>query len=134
MEEPYKTHRFAPETIHGSGCKVLARATTNSVTSENALNDSSKKTTDWVHRIIMPCSEVTHLLSDPASGQLSARERIALRVHLSVCSWCSQYKRQVQRLRNVMESHSSDVEAPSSTGLSPEARERIRRSLNGEQS
>jgi len=134
VEEPYKTHRFAPETIHGSGCKVLARATTNSVTSENALNDSSKKTTDWVHRIIMPCSEVTHLLSDPASRQLSGRERITLRVHVAWWSWCSQYKHQVQRLRNTLERHPSDVESPTSAGLSPEARERIRRSLDGEQS
>ena len=86
-----------------------------------------------MHRIIMPCGKVTQLLSDPASRQLSPRERIALRVHLSVCGWCSRYKHQVQRLRNVLENHPSDIEAPSPTGFSPEARERIRRSLNGEQ-
>ncbi len=104
------------------------------MTSEKALNESNKKTTDWVHRIILPCSHVTHLLSYPACRKLSIRERIALHVHLFVCGWCSRYKRQVQRLRSTLDRRPSDTEAPASSGLTPEARERIRHTLDGKRS
>ncbi len=101
---------------------------------ETALNESNNKEVDWVHRIILPCAEVTRLLSDSSRRPLSLRERIALRVHLVLCDWCSRYKRQLKLLCLTLHRHPSTVEIPDSPGLSPEAREKIRRSLVSKQS
>jgi hypothetical protein len=98
---------------------------------ETVLNESKKKTVDWLHRIILPCNEVTRVLSDPPKNRLSTRERIALRAHLAVCVWCSRYQHQLKRLRLTLHHHPAHAEAPEPTGLSPEARGRIRRSLGG---
>jgi hypothetical protein len=93
------------------------------------LNKSSKKGVDWVHWIILPCTEVTRLLSAPSVRPLSRRKRVALRVHLVLCQWCSRYERQLKSLLLALHRHPSDAEAPDASRLSPEARERIRLSL-----
>jgi hypothetical protein len=98
------------------------------------MNESSKEATDWVHRIIMPCSEVTRILSDAERGSLTVRQGLALRVHLLVCGWCSRYQRQVQRLRATLARQSSKPEVYRPVNLSSDARDRIRRSLNDKQS
>jgi hypothetical protein len=101
------------------------------LTSETKLSASNNKEIDRLHRIIMPCAEVTRLLSDPAAPPLTCRQRIALRVHLAICSFCSRYKHQLHRLRLALRRDPADADTPVSQTLSPEARERIRRSLPG---
>ena len=100
------------------------------MTNEIELNTSHNKETDWLHRIILPCSEVMHLLADDSEQRLSGRQRIALRVHLVVCKFCARYKHQLTRLRLALRRHPAGAEVPDSPGLSPEARDRIRRSLS----
>ena len=102
--------------------------------SETTLNTLNKKAANWLHRIILPCTEVTRILSETPERPLTWRGRVALRVHLVMCAWCSRYKSQLKRLRISLHCHTSDAEAPDSVGLSPEARDRINRSLSGKES
>lgn len=98
------------------------------------MNTLNKKAVNWLHRIILPCAEVTRILSEAPERPLAWRERVTLRVHLAMCAWCSRYKSQLKRLRISLHSHSADAETPDSVGLSPEARDRISRSLSGKES
>jgi hypothetical protein len=63
---------------------------------------------------------------------LTLRERVLLKLHLWVCMWCLWYMEHLQLMRDalrVQENETDDVEVSTTTRLSDEARERIRRSL-----
>lgn len=78
------------------------------------------------------CKEVTRLVSQSLDRPLALRERIALWLHLRVCKLCARYRRQLLLLREAIRRHPDRLEGhkpPSSPSLSPEARERIKRSL-----
>ena len=64
--------------------------------------------------------------------QLTVRERVGLRLHLWVCSWCQWYLEHLLLIRDVARVEGSESNnAPYSSGpaLSSEARERIRHNL-----
>ena len=84
-------------------------------------------------RAVMPtCREVTRLQSDALDRNLPFSKRIGLRLHLLVCSWCRRYGKQVRFLREAMHDHPDELCEASSQGLSPEARERLKRALHGQ--
>ena len=63
---------------------------------------------------------------------LTLRERVLLKLHLWVCMWCQWYLEHLQIMRDalrVQENENNDADVSTTTGLSDEARERIRRSL-----
>ena len=63
---------------------------------------------------------------------LTLRERVLLKLHLWVCMWCQWYLEHLQIVRDALrlqENENDDVEVSTTTRLSDEARERIRRSL-----
>jgi len=45
------------------------------------------------------CRESTRLMSEARERPLSVRERMALRMHLAVCSGCRRFNRQIDVLR-----------------------------------
>lgn len=77
------------------------------------------------------CRRVTRLQSEGLDRQLPILQRVGLRLHLVLCSWCRRYRAQIQFLRAAV--RCSDQVAPPLPGLSPEARERIRRRLQDAQ-
>lgn len=79
------------------------------------------------------CREVTRLGSDALDRSLPFGQRLAVRFHLLICVWCRRYLRQIVFLRRAVRSRPDTLTegGPSldSPGLSPEARERIRRAV-----
>ena len=78
------------------------------------------------------CREVTRLQSEALDGNLSFARRAGLRLHLFVCRWCRRYGKQIRFLREAMHDHPDELCEASSPGLSPEARERLKRALRGQ--
>jgi hypothetical protein len=78
------------------------------------------------------CHQATRLQSEALDRKLPVSKRLGLHFHLLFCKWCRRYGRHISFLRTACE-HSAEEEhaAPAQT-LSPEARERIRRALNGD--
>src|ERR1041384_6341051 len=82
-------------------------------------------------RAVLPtCREVTRLQSDALDHDLRFSRRLGLRLHLLVCTWCRRYGKQIRFLRAAMHDHPDDFCKASVQGLSPEARERLKRALH----
>ena len=76
------------------------------------------------------CKEVTRMVSESLDRKLPLYQRIGVRIHLLMCKFCSRFKKQLLFLRETIRLHverSKDTEL--STKLPPEARERIRKSI-----
>jgi len=81
---------------------------------------------------MLSCKDVTRLVSESLDQTLPIQQRIALRIHFLLCKLCDRYRRHLLFIRNAVRKHPERLEgqeAPSSTTLSPEARERLKRSL-----
>lgn len=48
---------------------------------------------------MLSCKEVTHLLSDGQDRKLTIGERINLEMHLAMCKGCTNYRKQMDFLR-----------------------------------
>ena len=53
-------------------------------------------------KMMMPCKEVTHLVSQGLDRRLGFGERVALRVHFAICGGCKNFDRQMKLLREAM--------------------------------
>ncbi|HXG65755.1 MAG TPA: zf-HC2 domain-containing protein [Blastocatellia bacterium] len=86
----------------------------------------------WLARRLPTCKELAPWMSESLERELSLRRRIVLKLHLWICAWCERYYQQIRWLRDAARYHAGGVEeerSASQPGLSPEARERIRRAL-----
>lgn len=82
---------------------------------------------------MMTCAEATHLASDRMHQSVSLGARLALRIHLLLCSGCRHYEQQVALMRNLLRSKPMQQPDPSAltpARLSAEARTRIQMSLS----
>ncbi len=80
------------------------------------------------------CKESARLLSKSMEQSLSLWERMGLWFHLSMCRLCRGYSKDLQLLREAARGHAQAVEtetAFSDATLSTDARERIKRLLEG---
>ncbi|HEX9749684.1 MAG TPA: zf-HC2 domain-containing protein [candidate division Zixibacteria bacterium] len=85
----------------------------------------------WLAAIQPPCEVISRSISDSLDRRLSLRERLLIRLHLPICRWCTHYKSHLTTIRHALR-ESADPELDPETelrGLSPEARDRIRRRL-----
>jgi predicted anti-sigma-YlaC factor YlaD len=83
------------------------------------------------------CQEITRLVSEGLDRQLSWRERLALRMHLTMCSLCRAYRRQLLGLRHLF--REGFREGPPAgvwpeERLSEEAKQRIKQRLSSSDS
>lgn len=72
------------------------------------------------------------MISDSLDQKLTRRQRIALKMHMLMCKFCSRAERQIQFITRAVRHYLADVEAletVSDISLSPEACERIKRHL-----
>jgi hypothetical protein len=88
----------------------------------------------WLIRITPTCSQVVRLVSEDMDHPLPLGMKIRVRLHFLICKWCEQYRQQLLFLRNALRQHPDKLagEEPS-TGLSPEARERLAQALRKKQ-
>ena len=86
----------------------------------------------WLLRRLPACKQTVEIISQSMERPLTLRERVLLKLHLWVCMWCVWYLEHLQIMRDAMrlqENENDDVDVSTTTRLSDEARERIRRSL-----
>jgi hypothetical protein len=81
---------------------------------------------------MLSCKEVSHLVSESLDGKLPFWQGIQVRLHLLMCRFCTRFRKQTLFLRNAAHHYLiavADTEPAANTGLSPEARDRIKRFL-----
>jgi hypothetical protein len=81
---------------------------------------------------MLTCKEAAQLLSDSLDRKLPLRQWIALRIHLLMCKMCPRFQRQILFLKETLNRYRLEEEGDrlwASASLSPDARERIRRTL-----
>ena len=84
-------------------------------------------------RTISPsCRDVTRLQSLALDQSLPVAKQVGLRLHLLLCKWCRRYGKQIRFLRRAVREHQDKTVEPVSQSLTPEARAKLKRSLQGE--
>ena len=84
-------------------------------------------------RTLMPtCREASRLQSDAFDQSLSLPKRFGLRIHLLVCKWCRRYGTQIRFLRQAVHEHPDELNETRPHTLSPDARERLKRTFSDE--
>jgi len=78
---------------------------------------------------MLTCKQVSQLVSESMEQKLSLRLRMAVRLHLMMCSMCRTYKRQTLQLRNAVQIY---VRHESPEHLSEDASQRIKKELKKE--
>jgi len=68
---------------------------------------------------MMNCRQATRLLSDAQEHGLSLKNRLALRMHMMMCSGCRNFAAQMETLRGLARTYAKGVEAGKETGRSP---------------
>jgi hypothetical protein len=53
-------------------------------------------------KMMLPCREVTRLVSQGLDRRLGFGERVALRVHFAICGGCRNFDRQMKLLRGAV--------------------------------
>ena len=87
----------------------------------------------WLLRRLPVCQQIVETISQSMERPLTLRERINLKLHLWICSWCQWYMEHLHIIRETVRAKADEPpEIISSTGLSDEARERIRRRLTNQ--
>ncbi len=80
------------------------------------------------------CKEITALVSESLDRRLPFGERLAVRLHLMMCKFCSRYREQLIALRLLVNRYVQEIE-PSQPAhpfsLADDARSRIKRNLVG---
>jgi predicted anti-sigma-YlaC factor YlaD len=81
------------------------------------------------------CKKATELMSLSLDGKLSLYQRVALKMHLFMCKFCSRYWKQMLFVRDAVHrcsERAEEIDFMSDYSLSPEACERIKKSLKEE--
>ncbi len=93
----------------------------------------ASKGLELVFRKLAPnCREASRLQSEGLDHSLSLAQRLSLRLHLLLCKWCRRYGKEIRLLRRVVQERPDQVSEATPGNLSPEARERLKRSLGRE--
>lgn len=81
---------------------------------------------------MLSCKEAAALISESLDRKLPLGQRMALRLHLLMCRFCSRYRAQLLTLRAAIRRYMEEVELAGSAGpffLSEESRRRIRQAV-----
>jgi predicted anti-sigma-YlaC factor YlaD len=54
---------------------------------------------------MMNCNQTTRLASDSLERRLTLRERLALRIHVTMCSGCRNFMNQMHTIRNLAKAY-----------------------------
>lgn len=87
----------------------------------------------WLLRTLPTCQQTVETISQSMERPLKSGESIKLKLHVWICVWCQWYMEHLQIIRSVSRTKANDApEMVTSTTLSNEARERIRRRLTNQ--
>jgi len=78
------------------------------------------------------CKQAVRLQSAALDGKLSLRERLGLRIHLVLCTWCRRYGKQIRFVQTATREHAGEEQVLPQRTLSDEARERIKQRLQSD--
>jgi hypothetical protein len=81
---------------------------------------------------MLSCKDATRLISQSMDATLPIGKRIGVRVHLLICIYCTRYERQLLLIRETLRRLAATEDRPEWQAgqiLSPEARDRIKKSL-----
>lgn len=81
---------------------------------------------------MLSCKEVTRLVSESLDRELPLYQRLAIKAHYRICEFCARYYQQMLFIREAFRHYSAKIEDPdpsSTSSLSLEARERIKRRI-----
>lgn len=84
------------------------------------------KLANLIARHILPCHDMTRLISQAMDAPLPWRTRIAMWLHYRICIWCERYRAQLGLISKALKSSSEQGTEKMRGGLSPEARKRIK--------
>lgn len=59
--------------------------------------------------MMMSCKQMTHLISQGLDRELSTRESMTLRLHLMMCSGCTNFRNNMQFLHQACERFEADA-------------------------
>ena len=65
---------------------------------------------------MLSCKEVTEICSQEMERPLVLRERVSLQAHLMMCSGCTNFRKQMKTLRQVMQAYADGQAIPSNPG------------------
>ena len=85
-----------------------------------------------MNRLMFSCKEVTELVSASMDQDLPLHQRIKLKMHFLICALCARYRDQIRLLTTALRTHRERLEeqdGSSAAGLSPGARDRMKRAL-----
>jgi len=80
--------------------------------------------------MIISCKKAAKLVSAAIDHELTLYEKIRLRLHLLMCRFCRRYADQIDLLHQVSRSIGDSPLNTSAAGLSPEAKERIKKNVS----
>lgn len=73
------------------------------------------------------CREISRLVSDSMDRRLSWQRRMGIRFHLLMCRHCTRYQQQLRYIRKLLRTFASASEDSSYQVLDEQAKERLRR-------
>jgi hypothetical protein len=75
--------------------------------------------------ILLSCKQASILVSKSLGRRLSLRERMSLRLHLTICDGCTLFSQQLHAIRLFLRKRVSAIEANTELHLSKDAKIRI---------
>lgn len=84
-------------------------------------------------RVMPSCKDISALLSQGMDQRLPLRKRLSIRLHVSMCSLCRRYEKQLHLLREGTHHYADPAENKVEKSLSPEAVERLKARLERRQ-
>jgi hypothetical protein len=94
---------------------------------------AKQKSRRFLLRRLPACRETVPLISQSMERPLSLRERIAVKLHLMICSWCQWYLEHLQTLRSTLRAQPPEPPEENfaaTPGLSVEAKDRLKQRLS----
>lgn len=95
----------------------------------NALQEVSRAIMRRMALVMPSCREVSAMVSDSMDRRLPLRKRLAIRLHISMCSLCQRYEKQLYLLREGIRRYADPETHVAQKSLSFTARERLKRAL-----
>ncbi len=81
---------------------------------------------------MLSCKEVSQMVSLSLDRPLPIGKRLAVRMHLMICTLCSRYRRQLLFLRQATRHLPEHLDTTAAPPLSDEAKQRIRARLGAD--
>lgn len=81
-------------------------------------------------RVMPSCKDISALVSQGMDTQLPVMKRFSIRLHVSMCSLCRRYEKQLHMLREGTTHYANPDENEVEESLSPEAVQRLKATLD----